>query len=420
MLVEFSVENFRSIKQEARLSLVSGPAKERRETYLLAPALSKQSGSIKHLLPSAAIYGANAAGKSNLIRALSVMQDIILDTSRNVGPIPVKPFLFDSASRDKPTTFEVMFLTEGVRYQYGFSATAKAVTEEWLYAWPSGRLQTWFQRSAGHWKFGEKLTGDKEIWRRSTRPDALFLSTAVSLNSKLLQPVSEWFRDKLRVVVSDSWNRDWTLNSVRGEDKTEVIEFLQAADLGISDLTLVEKEFHPGNLPAGMPSELKDLVAKNLSGTPKTELRLVHETGQGVPVSLDFDDESDGTRKIFDLAGPWLDTLQNGRVVVIDELNNSLHPALVRFLVERFHDPDVNSRGAQLIFSTHDTSILSRDVFRRDQIWFCERNEFRETTLFSLSDFRARKKSEILDRSYLSGRYGALPYIAPSLATAGR
>lgn len=416
MLVEFSVENFRSIKQEACLSLVAGPAKERRETHLVAPTLRKKGGSPRPLLRSAAIYGANAAGKSNLLRALAVMRGIVLDSSRDAGSIPVMPFLFDSTSRDQPSTFEVMFLAGGVRYQYGFSATSKVVTEEWLYAWPSGRVQQWIRRSPGDWKFGEKLTGDKEVWRRATRPDALYLSTAVSLNSEQLKPVFDWFRHTLHVAVSGTWNTAFSLNRIQKEGKAGIIEFLQTADLAIADLRVKEEQFRPDMLPDDLPSEVKEEITRDLAGETIAELWLSHDTGRGKPVELNIQDESDGTQKIFALAGPWLDSLQKGHVVVIDELHDNLHPTLVKFLVERFHNPDVNTGGAQLIFSTHDTSILNQDVFRRDQIWFCERDKRQETQLFSLTDFTPRKGVENLERSYLAGRYGALPYIASNVA----
>ena len=416
MLVEFSVENFRSIKQEACLSLVAGPAKERSDTHLVAPSLRQKGGSPRPLVRSAAIYGANAAGKSNLLRALAVMRGIVLDSSRDAGAIPVTPFLFDSTSRDQPTTFEVMFLSGGVRYQYGFSATSKIVTEEWLYAWPSGRVQQWIRRDNDDWKLGDKLTGDKEVWRRATRPDALYLSTAISLNSEQLKPIFDWFRHTLHVVVSGAWSNAFSLYRIREAGKSGIIEFLQTADLAIADLRVNEEEFRPDMLPADMPSEVKEQITQDLAGETVAELWLSHNTGNGKPTELNIHDESDGTQKIFALAGPWLESLEKGHVVVIDELHDHLHPTLVKFLVERFHDPKVNTSGAQLIFSTHDTSILSQDVFRRDQIWFCERNKRQETSLFSLTDFTPRKGVENLERSYLAGRYGALPYIAPNVA----
>ena len=414
MLIEFSVANFRSIKDEVRLSLVAGPGKELRKTHVVTPPLNESVRSIP-LLRSAAVYGANAAGKTNLLRALKTMRHMVARSNQNLGELPVTPFRFDPDCEARPTTFEAMCFAEGVRYQYGFSATRGAVTREWLYAWPRGRVQLWFERErAGNggdvFKFGDRLSGDKEVWRRATRPDALFLSTAVSLNSSQLRPVFDWFTGNLHVAGVGGWANVFSLEYCRDSRKATLLEFLRTADLAISGLRVVEREFSPETLPDDMPPAVKEDIGKKLAGAKVVNLRLRHDTKDGPPVELNLDEESDGTQKIFALAGPWLDTLENGHVIIFDELHDHLHPSLVRFLVERFHDPSVNTMGAQLIFSTHDTSILSQDVFRRDQIWFCERNARQETGLFPLTDFRPRKGIENLERSYLAGRYGAVPH----------
>ena len=414
MLIEFSVANFRSIKDEVRLSLVAGPGKELRETHVMTPELNEGVRSIP-LLRSAAVYGANAAGKTNLLQALQAMRHMVARSSRDLGELPVTPFRFDSDNEARPTTFEVMCFAGGVRYQYGFSANRTAVTREWLYAWPRGRTQLWFERHGartedGSFKFGDRLSGDREVWRRATRPDALFLSTAVALNSVQLRPVFDWFTGNLHVAGVGGWANVFSLEYCRDDRKAGLLEFLRTADLAISGLRVVEQEFSPEMIPDDMPPALKEEMKKKLSGARMVDLRLRHDTADGQPVELELDEESDGTQKVFALAGPWLDTLENGHVIIFDELHDNLHPSLVRFLVERFHDPNVNAKGAQLVFSTHDTSILNQDVFRRDQIWFCERNARQETELFPLSDFRPRKGVENLERSYLSGRYGAVPH----------
>ena len=422
MLIEFSVANFRSIKDEVRLSLVAGPGKELRETHVVTPPLNEGVRSIP-LLRSAAVYGANAAGKTNLLRALRTMRHMVARSNQDLGELPVTPFRFDPDCEARPTTFEAMCFAKDVRYQYGFSATRGAVTREWLYAWPRGRVQLWFERErAGNggdvFKFGDRLSGDKEVWRRATRPDALFLSTAVSLNSSQLRPVFDWFTGNLHVAGVGGWANVFSLEYCRDGRKAALLEFLRTADLAISGLRVVEQEFSPETLPDDMPPAVKEDIGKKLAGAKVVNLRLRHDTKDGRPVELDLDEESDGTQKIFALAGPWLDTLEKGHVIVFDELHDNLHPSLVRFLVERFHDPSVNAKGAQLIFSTHDTSILSQDVFRRDQIWFCERNARQETGLFPLTDFRPRKGIENLERSYLAGRYGAVPHF-PRFRRAG-
>ena len=414
MLIEFSVENFRSIKDEARLSLVAGPGKEHRETHLTTPELNRGVRSTP-LVRSAAIYGANAAGKTNLVRALQAMQHIVIRSGRDMEELPITPFRFDPESTTRPTVFEVVGIVNRMRFQYGFSATADVVTGEWLYAWPRGRIQLWFERTtdtgAVKCNFGDKLAGDREVWRRATRPNALLLSTAATLNSAQLRPVFDWFHHNLHIAGMGGWTNEFSIEWCGGDRKAEVVRFLGAADLAIEDLRVIQEDFSPETLPDDMPSDLKHAIRKRFSEAKVMRVRLSHDTKGGQPVELDLDEESDGTQKMFALSAPWLDSLDNGHVIVFDELHDNLHPALVRFLVDRFHDPQVNAKGAQLVFTTHDTSILSQDVFRRDQIWFCERNTRQETNVFPLTDFRPRRGVENLERSYLSGRYGALPYL---------
>lgn len=421
MIIEFSVENFRSIKGEVRLSLVAGPGKEHRATHLVTPELNEGVRSVP-LVRSAAVYGANAAGKTNLIRALQAMKHIVTHSGRELDDLPVAPFQFAPESGAKPATFEVVGITNRMRFQYGFSARRDIVTEEWLYAWPRGRIQFWFERNTDaetgtvSCKFGDKLAGDKEVWRRATRPNALLLSTAITLNSEQLQPVFNWFRDNVHIAGVGGWTNVFSLEWCGSDRKAEIVRFLRAADFAIEDLRLVHRDFSPEMLPDELPPEVKRRMNEELSGAKLVQVQVSHDTSRGEPVELDLDEESDGTQKVFALAAPWLDTLANGHVIVFDELHDNLHPALVRFLVDRFHDSNVNIRGAQLVFTTHDTSILSQDVFRRDQIWFCERNSRQETQVFPLSDFRPRHGVENLERSYLAGRYGALPYIRSTSA----
>ena len=415
MLIEFSVENFRSFKDEARLSLAAGPGKEHRETHLVRPKLKEGVRSIP-LVRSAAIHGPNAAGKTNLIRTFLAMRQIVVRSVHADDALPVVPFRFDSASEARPTTFEVVAIVDGVRFQYGFSATRDLVTEEWLYAWPRGRIQFWFERSgesgAGpvRCKFGDKLAGDREVWRRATRPNALLLSTAAALNSEQLRPFFGWFRDNLHIAGIGGWANRFSVEWCGGSRKAEVLRFLREADLAIGDLRIVHEDFSPEILPGDPPTEIGHFLREQLSGGKVMQIRVSRDTDRDQRVELDLNEESDGTRKIFALAAPWLDTLDNGHVIVFDELHDNLHPTLVRSLVDRFHDPEANAKGAQLVFTTHDTSILSQEVFRRDRIWFCERNSRLETLVFPLTDFRPRRGVENLERTYLAGRYGALPY----------
>ena len=407
MLIDFSVTNHKSFKNEARFSLVAARGAEHRESNVVIPSLAAEVQPIP-LLRSAAIYGANAAGKTNLLTALDLMKRIIQRSGPGPDEIPVSPFRFDPSCDSEPTSFEATFIADGIRYQYGFSATLQKIVGEYLYAWPRGRVQTWFERNAGdedNIKFGDRLSGDREVWRRATRPDALLLSTAVNLNSRQLRPVYDWFSDRLRVAGIGGWNPEFSLQCCRDDRKDRIVRFLQASDLAISDLRVVET----GEVNDGTPPQV-GLNRSKIRG----KLRLLHKVPETVVErELDMAEESFGTQKIFALSGPWLDTLENGNVVAFDELHGNLHPVLMRFLVDCFHNPQLNANGAQLIFTTHETAILSQDVFRRDQVWFCERNERQETALYPLTDFRPRKRVENLERAYLSGRYGGVPLIDP-------
>lgn len=226
-----------------------------------------------------------------------------------------------------------------------------------------------------------------------------------------MQPVFDWFQGTLRVVSLDGWDPIFTASLCEKEVmKGRVLAFLRAADLEVADIRVRKQEFDPRQLPGDMPAALRQSIIDELNDKEINALKTVHTTAQGGQIELDFEQESDGTRKFFSLAGPWLDTLDHGYVLVVDELHDNLHPHMVNFLVDLFHDSRTNPKNAQLIFSTHETSILSQDVFRRDQIWFCEKDETQASRLFPLTDFSPRKGLENLERSYLAGRYGALPY----------
>ena len=410
VLLDFAVENYRSIKDEVVLSLMADKGNEHRSTNVVV------SESIEGRKPidavrSAVIYGANGAGKTNILRALDVMRSMVLQSARGLDKLPVESFHFDQSSRDSPTTLEATIIgADGVRYRFGFRATQTTIVEEWLYAWPRGRLQTWYERQGDAFDFGQKLQGDREIWRRATRSDALFLSTAVGLNSEQLTPVHDWFKCRLRISMSGMWSRSFTLDCCEDARKDSIVRFLRAADIEISDLKVRREE--PDE--SSFSHTFSDMVNRKF-GEMRVDglatVTLTHETDDGTKGDRDIEEESDGTQKLFALAGPWLDSLNNGSVLVIDELHDNLHPNLVRFLIDCFHNPQLNQKRAQLVFSTHGTSILSQNMLRRDQIWFCERDKTLATSLYALNEFRVRANVVNLERAYLNGRYGALPFL---------
>lgn len=416
MLIELSVANFRSFRETQTFTLAKGKGDERAASNTFIATAANNIA----LLRSAAIYGPNASGKSNLLRALQTMQQIVLESAINLqrgDKLPVTPFRLSPETRQQPSEFEVTFLVEGVRYQYGFAATAERIHEEWLLAYPKGRPQRWFGRAWNQddqrydWELGNNLSGEKQLWQKSTRDNALFLSTAVQLNSEQLQPIFDWFKNTLRLANVGGWGSAFSAFLCESGDKVRIMDFLRAADLHIDDILVEARPFDPAALPADMPEPVREAIAGNMKDRKILDIKTVHKDDEGNPVTFDFDDESDGTQKLFSFAGPWIDSLTKGYVLFIDELHDNLHPRLVQFLVQLFHNPETNPNNAQLVFTTHETSIMNQAVFRRDQIWFCEKDKSQATVLYPLTDFSPRKGRENLEAAYLSGRYGALPFI---------
>ena len=416
MLVEFTTSNFMSIRNEVCLSLVARPSADRDDTHVFTPSLPELSSPIR-LVRATAIYGPNAAGKTNLLLALSSMQEMIKSSARSRDELPVVPFQFDSSCRDRPSNFEATFVTGGIRYQYGFSATRTRILEEWLFAWPHGRIQTWFERSGDTYGFGPRLSGPKMAWKAATRPNSLFLSTAVALNSAQLKPIADWFLESLRIAVPGVWSDSFTTALCRKDPangeigKRDIIDFLKSVDFSIKDISVAEEEIPVERVAEDIPENFRDEIARELKGKKRPRVSLSHKVAGDQPTELDFHFESQGTQRIYALAGPWLDVLREGSTLVIDEIEDSLHTSLVRHLINWFLSNKTNPKGAQLIFTTHNTAILDQEIFRRDQIWFCERNRRLETNLFPLTRFKPRKGFENLERSYLAGRYGAVPYL---------
>lgn len=420
MLIEFSVRNHRSIRDRQTLSLVASASKELRDSNVMAV----NAPSTPDLLRSLVIYGANASGKSNLLAALSFVRELVVGSvTRNKpdAPIPHQPFALGMvASKLQSSEFELIFVQRGVRYQYGLVVNTNEVTDEWLYAFPEGRQQMWFNRSrdgesgSTNWEFGPNLRGQKRVWLEATRTNALYLSTAVQLNSEQLKPVFEWFSVTLRGIAPFARVGDGFTTSQCDKNanmKSKVLEFLTTSDLGIADLHVNRRKFEIEALDDSLPEHVRIFLAGELGDNAReiTEISLTHLTNSGETLTLPMDEESEGTKKIFALAGPWIDVLAHGYVLVVDELDTSLHPELLRHLIRLFHSPKTNPNSAQLIFSTHDTTLLDSDLFRRDQIWFVEKAPDLASHVYPLTDFSPRK-GENLEKGYLQGRYGAIPF----------
>ncbi len=428
MLVEFSVENFLSFKDMVRLNLEASSDKE-----LPQNIIESDQDTDMRLLKSAVIYGANASGKSNLLAAMGLMRHVILASASERHPNPlaeIKPFKLHDKSISQPSTFEVVFVQENVRYLYGFSATPKNVVEEWFYSYPFKRRRVLFERNANSsnsnkgFKFGDYWKGEGMRLADMTRPNALFISTAAQFNHPLAGIVVDWFSNKFKSVLplptgqsEDAFTMEMCLRDP--ENKNKVLDLLKNADLAIFDFFVKPMPIDEAESLRELPLEVRDKILEDLKGEPREkkvpELTIVHQgyRSDGGPMHMTFDphEESDGTRKYFALAGPLIHVMSEGICLFVDELDVRLHTLLTRGVIELFHDEKFNSKGAQLICAVHDVDLLSdKHLFRRDQIWFTAKNELQATELYSAWDYRARKNESLL-RGYLAGRYGAIPFI---------
>lgn len=418
MLVEFRINNFRSLRDEQVLSLVASKDKTLKDTHTHATGIS----AAPNLVRSAVVYGANASGKSNLIKALQYMRGLVTDSAAAIQPgqtFAVQPFRLDIDSANEPSEFEVTFLLDGVRYQYGFAMTAQRVVSEHLLVYKAFKPQRWFTRHFDKdtgkdvYEFGPGLKGPKNLWEGATRPNSLFLSMAVQLNSDALRPVFNWFANRLVIFNEQAQlNPQVSIQMLKQDDgRKEICNFLYAADISIAEIDVETRKVPAQAVHFDFAGGKTEVRSEEME---EHKLRFHHITEQGKAV-FDLMDESSGTRNLLFLAGPVLDILSKGLTLVVDELDTSLHTLLVRELVRLFHRPEINTGGAQLIFTTHDTSLLDApNLFRRDQVWFVEKDRNQASALVSLSEFSPRK-NEALERGYLMGRYGGVPLISHSL-----
>lgn len=417
MLLEFTVKNFRSIQEAQTLSMVANKDSLMQDTNCFDSGLQ----AIPKLLRSAVVYGANASGKSNLILAMVMMKDIVINSAVRIREgdkfVNVTPFLFDHENIGEATEFEIAFMDDGVRYQYGFAVNNTQILKEWLLVYKARKAQRWFERNYDHrtktyeWYFGPHFYENQKhsLWKESTRINALFLSSSVNLNSAQLRPIYNWFDTKLLVSTGGLSNPlGFNVNLLKNpNNKKRIIKFLQAADLNITNIELKYKKVKSVELQL-------DFTGSSTSGTFKEEempvMNFYHKGVQDEDVKLPFEHESHGTKKLAYYAEPILNALDQGSLLVIDELEAGLHPKMTQFVINLFYDNDLNKKNAQLIFSTHQTSLLDTKFLRRDQIWFMEKNDKDASVLYSLTDFSPRA-TENIEKGYLQGRFGGIPFL---------
>ena len=424
MLISFSVQNYRSFADRQSILMSASVGAKRNEQF----SFPSNNSFAPYILRSACLFGPNGAGKSTLVEAFNFYREFVISSAKDAQEgerIDVIPFKLDEEWRAQPSEFEATFIYGGILYQYGFAVTADRVCGEWLFARPNQsdtKIRTLFQReydsNAGtyYWNISKKnVKGEKELWKKSTRDNALFLSTAIQLNSTAFKNVFDWIQNNLRVIESpDRLSPSFTVQQIVSEQRSEnILGFLQAVDIRIKSIEIEEKGSHLSDLvPTEILSdEARSEIRKSMQGKKKFKIMSFHQGTNGELVELDIHEESDGSRVVFSLAGPWLDVLENGYTLIIDELHNSLHPLALKFLVGLFHDPNFNTANAQLIFTSHETSVMKKGFMHQDQVWLLEKGDAENSLLFPLSNYKVRDVSTF-QKAYLDGRYGAVPKLS--------
>lgn len=420
MLIEFQVENFRSFRARQTLSMVAAALPEHMDSNTFDSGMK----GFDRLLRSAVIYGPNAAGKTNLMTAIQFMQSFVLKSASttSASQYPYRPFKLSKATREAPVHFEITFIQNGVRYEYGFSMGPKHIQKESLTEYVQSKSRTrgrklferiWNKKSEKFdWDFGSSFKGERTTWSNSTRPEALFLSTATQLNSTQLRPVFDWFQKRLVVITGQTTlNQSLTLKLWDEPDgKERLLPFLKEADLGIVDASIERQPLPSGGIFVS-PTEAMLHQREGSSVADVVKVTLAHASDdQDNPVGFDFEEESSGTQILFKTAGAWLNVFKNGEVLLFDEIDTNIHPSLLLFLANKFHSSTTNPNNAQLVCSTHNTTLLDTKVFRRDQFWFVEKDKNGASRLYPLTDFSPRN-DEVIERWYMRGRYGALPVL---------
>lgn len=399
MLVNFTFKNFRSFRDEMTLSMEAASIQE------LSEAVVKSCD--EELLPVAVMYGANSSGKSNVLKALKAMRDVLLNSVK-LNPkdkLDAEPFCLDLTSAEQPTSFEIQFTLNGSKFRYGFDYTANEILAEWLYEKRVGEREfELFLRSGNEFKISKTRFAEGNGKQDATPSNRLFVSLVAQLNGKLSQSILDWFSSIEYISGMDGKEyagKTLEMLFLNQQGATEIKQLFTETNLGFNELDI----------------ELDDSVAMKMKAESVHNLYNADGTLVGVRTFSTEKMESEGTKKMIEIAGPLVDAILSGKILVVDELDAKLHPFLTRKIIGLFMDREINRNGAQLIFATHDTNLLNLQYLRRDQIWFTEKDKTDSTELYSLVEFRDDAGNKVrndrnIEKDYINGRYGAIPFMS--------
>jgi AAA15 family ATPase/GTPase len=435
MIIEFRVQNHRSFHKEQVLNLAASNYDKSCLENLISPDL--QGVNDLRLIKAVALYGPNAGGKTNVLLALRFLRWLVVESATGQKPeakLPIEPFRLSKESLEMPTTLELTFVAENVRYELAVAVTKDRVVQERLVAYPNGRSQVWYDRvwndeaKRYDWLPDKPADFQRDLGIvEKTRENALFLSTAVQWNNTQVAPVYQWFSKKLKFLNLSAeaplpHNMTARMVSHSEESRKLISSVLRSADLGLMDVEAREEA--PEGEAVKFLGALKTFMRE--AGAPTDTLpdrfwqvTFQHEGKGGESFPINWIDESGGTRRFFSVLGPWLDAVQNEQVLCVDELETSLHPSLAAELLRLLFKMTKANTRSQLLFTTHNPLLLDTSLLRRDQIWFADKNQAGESFLYPLTDYKPRS-DESLVRGYLSGRYGAVPFIPYGLVETGK
>lgn len=418
MLLEFTIGNFLSIKTKKTLSLEATSIKEHLHTNVVK--LDRFQ-----LLRGAVIYGANASGKSNLIKAMSTMRRIVKQSfdASSTDELGITPFLLSTETSNKPSFFEILFLIDKVRYRYGFEVDNISVKSEWLFESKIKSEKPLFIREGDGIDVSPNFKEAKDL-EDKTRDNALFLSVLDQFNGTTAKSIMKWFSNFITISgLSHERYKNVTFKMLEDENtKPQLLDFYKKLDLGFDEIDLEKTPFDTKDITKLFNEEIAKQFLSDIEGRSKIDIKTIHKkyNNENEVVGVErFDmrrQESSGTNKVFNISGPVFDVLKDGGILIIDELDASLHPLMTLMITKLFNSSEFNKTNAQLIFATHDTNLFEYGHYRRDQIYFVEKDVYGASDLYSLVEYKEEggkkiRKDRSFEKDYIQGRYGAIPFI---------